>query len=502
MNIAGWIRQRAFLEPDALITKEGEVACNNAGFYERMLKAAAFLRDRGIKPGDRVAVLLYNSSLFLELFFASAHLGAIFVPLNYRLMGEELDYIAGNCGCSILISDNEFNEQIKEVKIDTLSIMFAEQIEDGSYYLSMDKQGGADDKPVPVEAYADMDTPMAILYTSGTTGRPKGATFSHGNFLWNAIMLRIEGVGREKALLNAPLFHTGGLNAIATQVIYGKGSLVIQRAFDPGQVLELIEKEKITCVFGVPTMLDMIAREPNFEQTDFSSVRCLITGAAPLPVNLIKIYHNKDIMVRQAYGLTESTATILHDEYALTKQGSCGKEFFHQNIRIVDEHGRDVPQGEVGEIIIKGPTVMLGYWENPDATNATIKNDWLWTGDLGRRDEDGFLFIVDRKKDMIISGGENIYPAEVEASLVKHSDIAEVAVIGVPDEKWGEIPIAVIASESSSELNIDDLIDFCRSKMARYKVPKHFRFIEELPRNAAGKVNKVVLKDDWANNKW
>ncbi len=500
MNIAGWIRQRAFLEPDALITKEGEVACNNAEFYERMLKAAAFLRDKGIKPGDRVAVLLYNSSLFLELFFASAHLGAIFVPLNYRLMGEELEYIAGNCGCSILISDNEFKEQIKEVKTDTVSIMFAEQIEGGSYFLPMDEQGESGNNPIPIEADADMDTPMAILYTSGTTGRPKGATFSHGNILWNAIMLRIEGIGREKALLNAPLFHTGGLNATATQVIYGKGSLVIQRAFNPGQVLEIIEKEKITCVFGVPTMLDMIAREPGFEQTDFSSVRCLITGAAPLPVNLIKIYHNKDIMVRQAYGLTESTACILHDEYALTKQGSCGKEFFHQNIRIVDEQGRDVPRGEVGELIIKGPTVMLGYWGNPDATKETIKDGWLWTGDLGRRDEDGFLFIVDRKKDMIISGGENIYPAEVEAVLVKHSDIAEAAVVGVSDEKWGEIPIAVIVSESGSELNIDDLTDFCRSKMARYKVPKHFRFIEELPRNAAGKVNKVVLKDKWVDN--
>jgi len=290
MNIAGWIRQRAFLEPEVLMTKEGKVSCKNADFYARMLEASSFLCKNGINPGDRVAGLLYNSSLVLELFFACAHIKAIFVPLNYRLAGEELDYIINNCGCSIIIADTEFQKKLNHTTISPRSIWLVKQNEKGPYDLSMNWPDMVKDLPAPAEAEADLDTPLVILYTSGTTGRPKGATLSHGNILWNAVMLRIEGVGRERALLNAPLFHVGGLNAIATQIIYGKGSLIIQRTFNSRKALDIIEKDKITCMFGAPVVLEMMVEEPDFENTDFISVRCLITGAAPVPLNLIQMF--------------------------------------------------------------------------------------------------------------------------------------------------------------------------------------------------------------------
>jgi fatty-acyl-CoA synthase len=283
---------------------------------------------------------------------------------------------------------------------------------------------------------------------------------------------------------------------MATQIIHGRGSLVIQRTFDARVALKLIEKERITCMFGAPAMLDMIVRDPLFETIDLSSVRYFTAGAAPAPVNLIEKFHHRGIKIRQGFGLTETSPAVcmLHDEYALLKPGSCGKEFFHLYLRIVDEHGKDVVQGEVGEIIVKGPNVMLGYWKDLESTRQALRDGWLYTGDLAKRDGDGFIYIVDRKKDLIISGGENIYPAEVEAVLLQHSHVAEAAVVGKPDEKWGEVPVAYVVLEPGAETKPQELVDFCRSRLGKYKIPKEFRFIQELPRIASGKVDKKVLR--------
>jgi fatty-acyl-CoA synthase len=244
-------------------------------------------------------------------------------------------------------------------------------------------------------------------------------------------------------------------------------------------------------------MMDMMAREPLFETVDFSSVRYIIAGSAPVPVMLIERFHERGVKIRQAYGLTEASpaACILHDEHALTKQGSCGKEMFHLEIRLVDENGKDVQGGDVGEVIIKGPNVMLGYWKNPEATREAIRDGWLWTGDLGKKDEDGFIYIVDRKKDLIISGGENISPAEVESVLIQHVEVAQVAVIGVPDEKWGEVPVAFVVPETGKKPGSEALINYCLPRIAKYKIPTAFHFAGELPRNAMGKVNKSLLKE-------
>jgi len=495
MNIASWIRKRAFLDPDAIAIKEGSVQLNNAQLYRQVLQTVSFLENNGIKQGDRVAALLYNSSLFMELFFGCAHLGAILVPLNYRLAGAELNYMMEQSESTLLIADPDFREKIGDAKLTEGSKIIVNKTAGASVSLPLDAKEETVDR-VPVEQDVSTDAPLLIMYTSGTTGRPKGATLSHGNVQWNAIMHHTEGFYREKALACAPFFHVAGLNAVATQILYTRGSLVIQKSFDPRQALELIEKEKITCMFGAPTMLDMMAREPCFETTDFSSVRYITAGAAPVPVNPIEKFQQKGVRIRQGYGLTESSPAVclLHDEHALSKPGSCGKEFFHLEIRIVDENGTDLPQGEVGELIIKGPNVMLGYWRDPEATRETLRDGWLWTGDLAKRDEDGFIYIVDRKKDMIISGGENIYPAEVESVLIQHPDVAEVAVIGIPDEKWGEAPVAHIVLEPGAGTAPEAFIEYCLARIAKYKIPKHFRFVEELPRTATGKVNKPELK--------
>ena len=495
MNIVDWIKQRAYLEPQGRTLKDGSLTLSNTEFYQRVLGAVSYLRSRGVRCGDRVAVMLYNSSLFLELFFGCAHMGAILVPLNYRLAGAELKYLIEDSGSTCLIVDEEFRGKVEPVDLDPEFKVFVNQDPRDTLYPPLGSFESSEG--VLPEEKASMDTPLLIIYTSGTTGRPKGVTLSHGNVLWDAIMHLTEGFYREKALANAPFFHVAGLNAVATQTLYTRGSLVIQKSFDPSATLNLIEEERVTCMFGAPIMLDMMTREPLFETTDFSSVRYITAGSAPVPINLIEKFHKRGVKIRQGYGLTESSpaACLLHDEHALAKPGSCGKGFFHLEIRIVDDNGRDVPMGDVGELIIKGPNVMLGYWKNPEATRETIRDGWLWTGDLGKKDEDGFIYIVDRKKDLIISGGENICPAEVESVLIQHADVAQVAVIGVPDEKWGEVPVAFVVPEPGAEPSSEEFIEFCLPRIAKYKIPTAFQFTEELPRNTIGKVNKNLLKE-------
>lgn len=495
VNIGRLIEWRAFVEPDELAIREGDTALSNADFHKRILNAVSFLDSSGIRPGDRVAALLYNSSLFLELFFAAARLTAILVPLNYRLASIELEYQLQNSGISLLVADPEFRKKIEGINLGHKTQVVFPSGRDTWKELILQRKPPRSE--APGEQEMSNDTPLLIMYTSGTTGRPKGVTLSHGNVLWNAVMHVHGGFYKEKALAVVPFFHVAGLNAMATQILYGKGSLVIQKTFDASAVLDLIEREKITCMFCVPTMLSMIAKEPRFESADLSSVRYFSAGSAPVPVSIIKTFQQRGIKIRQAYGLTETSPSVcmLNEEYALVKPGSCGKEFFHVQVRIVDEHGKDVPQGQVGEMIVKGPNVMVGYWKDPEATQKVLRKGWLWTGDLAKRDADGFIYIVDRKKDLIISGGENIYPAEIEAVLQQHRDVAEVAVVGLPDEQWGEVPMAYIVLESDGRARPEDLMDYCRSRIAKFKVPKQFRYLKALPRTAAGKIDKKAIRN-------
>jgi fatty-acyl-CoA synthase len=338
-----------------------------------------------------------------------------------------------------------------------------------------------------------------IMYTSGTTGRPKGAMLTHANFLWNNInaLLGYDTLMNDRTLVVAPLFHIGGLNVTPLAAFLKGATVVLERQFDPQRVLKLIPEQKITTMFGVPAMFLFMSQMPGFADTDLSTVRTFICGGAPVPEALIRLYGARGITFAQGYGLTETApfASLVPVDRALDKIGSAGVPPFFTDVRCVDDRDDPVPPGERGEVVVRGPNVMKGYWNRAEATAEVMRNGWFHTGDVGVMDEEGYLYIVDRKKDMIISGGENIYPAEVEDCIYKHPDVGEVAVIGVPDERWGETVCAIVVPKQGTSPTEQDIIDFTQGKLARYKQPRQVVFTDVLPRNPAGKVLKFELRD-------
>jgi fatty-acyl-CoA synthase len=341
------------------------------------------------------------------------------------------------------------------------------------------------------------------MYTSGTTGRPKGAMLTHGNITWNNYnsCLFVDNMSDDITLVCAPLFHIGGLNVTLLVVLQKGGKAVVMKAFDPQQALALIQEHKVTQMFGVPAMFNFMTQVPEWKTADLSSIRFFICGGAPVPEPLIKVYQERGINFLQGYGLTETApfALLLDKEDALRKVGSAGRAPFFTEVRVVRPDMTDVEVGETGEVIIKGPNVMKGYWNRPEATEECITHGgWFHSGDAGKVDEDGYVYIVDRVKDMIISGGENVYPAEIESTLYQHEAVAECALIGVPDEKWGEVGKMIVALKEGAEVSGDDLIEFLRGNVANYKLPRSVEFVDALPRNPAGKVLKWELREKFA----
>ncbi len=334
-----------------------------------------------------------------------------------------------------------------------------------------------------------------ILYTSGTTGVPKGAMITHKMLFWNSVntALRLDINSSDHTQAYAPLFHTGGWNVLFTPFLQHGASHTILESFDPDLILELIEKEHSTVLFGVPTMMKMLADSPRFETTDLSSLRYAVVGGAPMPIPLIEIWHQKDVPIRQGYGLTEvgPNCFSLNQDAAISKQGSIGFPNFYMDARVLSEAGEEVRIDEPGELCLRSPVVTPGYWRKPVETSKTITDGWFHTGDMARKDKDGYYYIVDRKKNMFISGGENVYPAEVEATLIQHSDISDAAVIGISDEKWGEVGLAFIVSKR--ELDIDEVREFCLKSLAKYKTPKQVCLVEGLPVNDSGKLDRKQL---------
>ncbi len=354
----------------------------------------------------------------------------------------------------------------------------------------------ADVEPVAADEVA------VIMYTSGTTGRPKGAMLTHANLWWNntnALHL-FDTLEADVTLVVAPLFHIGGLN-VTTLVTWQKGGeVVLHRTFDPGACLEDIPRYGVTTMFGVPAIFLFMSQHPGFEAADLASVRSLICGGAPVPEPLLRRYDARGIPIQQGYGLTETSpsVTFLTAEWGLTKLGSAGSTPLFTDVRLVDGDGAVLHEaGALGEVCVKGPNVMKGYWNRPDATAAAIDPEgWFHTGDIGYLDADGFLFIADRVKDMVITGGENVYPAEVESVLYEHPAVSEVAVIGLPDERWGEAVVAVVAPKPGESVSLDELRDFGSSSLARFKLPTRLHLVDALPRNPAGKVLKFELRDE------
>jgi fatty-acyl-CoA synthase len=465
-------------------------------------QAAHALAAGGVCAGDRVAYLGLNNPRFFFTLFAAAKLGAIFVPLNFRLTSEELSFIVKDAGIHTFVFEEVFADNVNKTRetapcreyVCSTRLDNARSFED----LLSDQRTDLIDTPV------EPDDVAWIMYTSGTTGRPKGAMLTHGNVLWNNInaSLSFDILSDDATLVVAPLFHIGGLNVTPIGTFMKGGNVVMAEVFEPGTVLELIEKHKINTMFGVPAMFQFISLHPDFEKTDLSSVRLFICGGAPVPEALIELYGKRGITFAQGYGLTETApfACFVPVEMAQAKIGSAGLPPFFTDVQLVDDQDRPIAVGERGEICVRGPNVMKGYWNRPDATAEAIRNGWFHTGDVGVADEDGYIYVVDRKKDMIISGGENVYPAEVEEVLYRHPGIKEVAVIGVPDTKWGETVRAIVVAKDDVQLTEQEVISFTDGKLARYKQPKSVIFIDMLPRNPAQKVLKFELREKYGSS--
>lgn len=501
MNIGDWVSKRALLYPDRPFLKEDDQALDNRRFNARVNQVAHALAEIGGAKGARVVVLMANSSAFLEVFFACAKTGAIIVPVNANLAMPELTYIVGDCAPQVLIYSADVLDKVAHLKT-TLGA--------GVHYLIHDGAASADEKSLqdfikdrPSAAPAnddevDLDTPLMIMYTSGTTGTPKGAVLSHGNFLFGAIhSLHNYHLDETcKSLVVAPLFHIGALAASVMPVIYAGGSLVLKSFDNPSDIIAVIMREKITFMFAVPVMYEMMTKAPRWPTADFSAVHFFIAGGAPMPVPLIQRYQQeKGVKFAQGYGMTETLRmTALDLDDARRKAGSIGKEVFHTTLKIQGDDGREVSQGETGELVVKGPTVFLKYWNKPTETEAAMQEGWFHTGDLGRRDADGFVYLVGRKNDLIICAGENIYAAEVERAIEQHAQVAEAAVVGMPDAKRGEVAAAFIRFEEGCVLEDDELLRFLDDKIAAFKHPRKMIAVEAYPRNKTGKILKAELK--------
>jgi fatty-acyl-CoA synthase len=504
MYFGDWLARWAMYSPEkvALVDVASGRRLTYREFNWRADQLAGALRQRlGVGKGDRVAVLAHNCAETLELFFALGKLGAIMVPVNYRLAAAEIKHILTDAAPKVLFYGPEFATTIVGLapELDIASVLAFEPTgAESGYEALLASYAGAG---VPTPAEISLEDAHLILYTSGTTGLPKGAMLTHGTITWNAINTQVGWDLRsdDVTLTHTPFFHTGGLNVLTTPLIHRGGTIILMRTFDAVTSLELIERERCTVVFAVPTMFHMMLEAANFETAKLDSVRFFVTGGAPCPVPLIEAYAKRGMTFKQGYGLTEAgpNCFTLDGRDAIRKAGSVGFPNFHVDVRVVDDEGQDVPAGAVGELLIRGPHVIKGYWKNPQATAASIQDGWLHTGDLVRRDEEGYFYIVDRKKDMIISGGENIFPAELEHLLLSHPAVAEVAVIGVPHPKWGEVGRVVAVLKAGETATEAELIDYLGERVARYKLPKSVVFVPSLPRNPTGKVLKTTLREQF-----
>ena len=506
-NIGLFLSKRSTLSPtrEAYVDSQSGLRLTFAELNSRSNRVANALAASGVQQGDRVALLMMNSAEFIETYFAIAKLGGVVVPLNWRLVADELEFILKDSGAETLLFGEEFIDIVIDLqgrgdKTDLATYIQVAAGGQGETHFSADyetfRDAVSDAEP---EVVACDDDLLYIMYTSGTTGLPKGVVHSHNTTLWALLTFAITSDLRDsdRYLGALPMFHVGSLTPITLNVYRGVTSIVM-REFDPVRAWELMGEENITAALLVPAMLNFMVQVPELDRFDFSRLRWIQSGASPLPVNLIQAYAGIGIEVHQIYGLTETCgpACVIDAENALLKIGSTGRAFFHTEVKVVREDGSRCEPGEQGEVWVSGPHIMLEYWNRPDATAETIVDGWLRTGDVASEDEDGFIYIQDRIKDMIISGGENVYPAEIENVILSHPDVAEVAVIGQTSERWGESPFAIVVSKNPN-LSEGEILKHCDGKLARFKLPKSATFVETIPRNPSGKVLKRVLRDQF-----
>jgi fatty-acyl-CoA synthase len=496
INLSSFIAFHARRTQDRCALKYRGEDISYGSFDERIGKVGGWLVSRGIGVGDVVAVLMKNSIAFLELAFAASHIGAVFLPINYRLSGDEIGYIVGNSGARILVADEEFAAIAAG---GTPVVLLDEAAQSGASRLAPDIA------PAPMSPRAPSDL-MRLMYTSGTTDRPKGVTLTYENIYWkSADHTLVLGLNAETRLLVVgPLYHVGALDLPGIAVLWHGGMLSVHRTFEPEQALAAIEAEKLNAAWFAPVMTTTILTCPNRERYDVSSLRWAIGGGEKTPEARIRAFSQYFTNARyiDAYGLTETFGgdTFMEAGREIEKIGSTGRAIAHVEIEIRDDAGNRVAAGINGEICLRGPKVTRGYWKDPAKTAAAFFGDWFRSGDVGYLDEDGFLYLTDRKKDMIISGGENIASSEVERVIYELPQVREVAVIGMPDPRWGEKPVAVVVVADGTALALPDLTEHCRTRLAGFKVPKQLVIRDSLPRNPSGKVLKRVLRAELEAN--
>lgn len=480
-GIGSWPARRARMTP-------GRVAVTYRGhdrtyreLSERTYRLASAL---GVGRGERVAFLGVNQPAMVETFFAAGLVGAVFVPLNARLARPELRFILEDAQASVLVLGEEQDGE----GLPGRHVRAAE-------YEALLASGS----PEPIDEPVRPDDVCLIMYTSGTTGRPKGAMLTHANLTWNTFNLLVDVplAHDEVTLVSAPLFHIAALAQTLVPTVLKGGRVILEPSFDVDRTFDLIEAERVTVMFGVPSMFGFLTRSPRWAGADLSSLRHLLCGGAPVPEPLIRVYQERGLTFLQGYGMTETApgALFLGAEHSIDKAGSAGVPCFFSDVRLVAPDGSPAGPGEPGEVYVQGPNVMTGYWRRPEETAKVLSADgWFRSGDVGVADEDGYVRISDRLKDVIISGGENIYPAEVESVLFGHDAVAECAVIGVPDDKWGEVGKALVVPAQDAAIEPEELLAYLDGRLARFKIPKYLEFVPELPKNAAGKLLKANLR--------
>ena len=460
----------------------------------RASSLAAGFSARGVGPGDVVALLSYNCTEFLEVVFAANRLGAIAMPINWRLAGPEVRYILEHAEAKAFVHDAGCTSLATDAVDGMASPPFRVAVDD----LASVRADAADLPPVATGP----DDVHRLMYTSGTTGRPKGVMLTHANLAWKnyAHLVEFGFTGDDLGLACGPLYHVGALDLTMTTLIAAGGTVIIHRAFDAAAVVDELERSRVTTVWLAPAMVNAIMALPDVESRDLSSVRVIINGGEKMPIPLIERIQRTfpSAWFADAYGLTETVSgdTFLDRASIVAKLGSVGRPCLHLELDVWDEQGRSVAPHEKGEIVMRGPKVFKGYWRDEAATAKAFEGGWFHTGDIGVRDEEGYLWIVDRLKDMIISGGENIAGSEVERVLYEHGAVLEVAVVGRPDAKWGEVPVAHVVLKPGASATEEELIEHCRGQLAKFKVPKAVTFIDALPRNPSGKILKRELRSD------
>ncbi|TSA15602.1 MAG: long-chain fatty acid--CoA ligase [Betaproteobacteria bacterium] len=498
MDLSEWIDRHARLTPGRTAIRFPGRDLSYGAFAGQVSSLASAMAASGLKRGDCAAYLGVNSPEMLALLFACARRGVLFMPLNWRLAGPEHRQMLEHCPPSLLFVEPQFIEQIDAFKSSLpalTAIAFGPArpgwIEHGDF---LARATG----PAPNGAGVDPATPLLICYTSGSTGKPKGVVLSQNAIAWNAAnCTELHDLVPEDRILNTlPLFHVGGLNNLTTPALKMGCTVVLHPKFDADACFDAIERERITLTVLVPAQLDMMMASPRWASADFSSLRMITTGSTIVPARIIRAVHARGVPLVQIYGSTETCpiAVCLKAADAARKAGSTGKAAAHCELRVVDESGKDVAQGESGEILVRGPNVMSAYWNAPQETAAALVDGWFHSGDMGHLDAEGFLYVDGRRKEMIISGGENIYPAEIENLLAECQDIAEASVVGRLDERWGEIVVAVVAPKAGHTLTREAVLQLLEGRLARYKHPKDVVFVGELPKTALGKVRKEDLR--------